>query len=333
MIYEKANRSTRGVPGSTRYVEMKLSPGTQFENYYWMEGPLSGDSGCRVTVLHNGQVQQCSFCLRRADNCPGRGNGKACESLNTERGRIGDYMKYLREKHGYTSLKMEYMEKQFPALGAKQDDNLGFGHMVETEETTAEINTERDNEIENLRKQVSDMNVLKQKLVESEAKLKTEMNNTKTAQLKLKHVEKVASQRILESMPFPNFEEDSNHLTMLLATVQENDDFEYNAETDRIEPRSAAEFLKKIQENCQDNPETAEKLGLIRNKVLEKLKRTVRRERRQSMSGSTCSRSSSRTRPRSEGEEMEAEKSSKVPKTSNIKPPSSHLSKLPAPKL
>ena len=102
--------------------------------------------------------------------------------------------------------------------------------MVETDETAAEINiTERENEIENLRKQVSDMNVLKQKLVESEAKLKTEVNNTKTAQLKLKHVEKVASQRILETMPYPNFEEDSNHLTMHLATVQENYDFEYNA--------------------------------------------------------------------------------------------------------
>ena len=158
------------------------------------------------------------------------------------------------------------------------------------------------------------------------------MNNTKTAQLKLKHVEKVASQRILETMPYPNFEEDSNHLTMLLATVQENDDFEYNAETDRVKPRSAAEFLKKIHENCQDNPDTGEKLGVIRNKVLEKLKRTVRRERRQSTSSSTCSRSSSRTRPRSDGEEVGAEKLTNVPKISSIKPPSSHLSKLPAPK-
>ena len=332
VLYEKPNRSTRGVPGSTRYVEMKLSPGKQFENYYWMEGPLSGDGGCRITVLHNGQVQQCSYCLRRADICPGGGNGKACESLKTERGKIGDYMRYLRERHGYISMKMEYMELQFPALGATKDNENGFGHMVEVEDAVAESSSQdKDTEIEALKKQVSDMNVLQQQLVVSEAKLKTERNIAKTAVLKLKHVEKVATQRLVESMPFPNFEEDSNHLTLLLATVQENDDFEYNAETDKVEPRADTDFLKRIEENCADVPDNAAKLGVIRNKVLDKMRRTLRRERSPSISGSTCSRSSSKTRPRSEGEELSSDVGAKVLKSSNIKPPSSQQSRLPAP--
>ena len=50
--------------GSTRFVDMEMSPGARFMNYYWMEGPLSGDRGCRITVLHSGQERQCSNCLR-----------------------------------------------------------------------------------------------------------------------------------------------------------------------------------------------------------------------------------------------------------------------------
>jgi hypothetical protein len=94
--YDKPSKATRGVPGSSRRVEMKMKPGKQFENFYWMEGPLEGDVGCRVTVLHAGQVQQCSHCLRRADSCPGAGVGKVCEKLGTSRGLIGDYMQHLK---------------------------------------------------------------------------------------------------------------------------------------------------------------------------------------------------------------------------------------------
>ena len=68
--YEHPTRNTRGVSGSTRYVEMKMTPGMQFENFYWIEGPLNDDQGCIITVLHAGQVQQCNWCLRRAPLCP-----------------------------------------------------------------------------------------------------------------------------------------------------------------------------------------------------------------------------------------------------------------------
>ena len=74
--YDKPSRLTNGFGGSTRHVDMELLPGKQFENFYWLEGPLEADLGCRITVLHNGQVQQCIPCLRRAASCPGAGLGK-----------------------------------------------------------------------------------------------------------------------------------------------------------------------------------------------------------------------------------------------------------------
>ena len=140
--YEPMPRAYRGVRGPNRTVEVKMNPGKQFENFYWMEGPLEGDKGSRITVLHQGQEQQCSHCLKRS-NCPGGGNGKACQLLNTPRGKIADYMKYLKHSHNYLSLKMKYknkLEQEFPALTKKAVEDDGFGHMVEEENNEQEEN-------------------------------------------------------------------------------------------------------------------------------------------------------------------------------------------------
>ena len=327
--YENPTRNTRGVPGSTRFVEMRMKPGMQFENYYWMEGPLSDDQGCRVTVLHAGQVQQCSHCLRRAPLCPGGGNGKACESMKTPRGKLGEYMKYLKERYSYTSLKMQYMVEQFPALG---DSNRGgFGDIIEKDEQEdMEANQDQNNKDQ----LVSDMNVLKEQLTQAKAQIKIEQNKTAKAAKKLEHVEKVASQRIVETMSGDHFEDDSNHLTMLLATVIRHDDFEYDVNKDEVEPKHSSEFLKNIKDGCADIPDKEAKLTLVENKVLEKMKRTVRRERRLSIGGSLCSdnsqvgsRSGSKTRQRSEGEELDGESASKM-----IKPSLDRKSRVPTPK-
>ena len=326
--YENPSRNTRGVPGSTRYVDMKLAPGMQFENYYWVEGPLSDDQGCRITVLHAGQVQQCSHCLRRAPLCPGGGNGKACASLKTNRGKLGDYMRYLRETVNYTILKMQYLEELFPALGSRAEG--GFGRMIET----ADSEEVEDNSKESL---LSDLNALKEQLIQAKAQIKLEKSTATTAIKKLEHVERVASQRILESMPGDNFEEDSNHLTMLLATVQKHDDFEYDIEADTVEPKSS-NFLKKIEDQCADIPDKEAKLSLVRNKVLDKMKRSVIRERRLSVGGSVTSgttlggsRAGSRTRQRSEEEEFTEELAPKLRRASLSG--KDRLSRLPGPVL
>ena len=195
------------------------------------------------------------------------------------------------------------------------------------EEDTSD-NTHGMEEMESLRMQISDLNLIQQQLVETKAKLAFEQKNAKTAILKLRHVEKVASQRLVESMPGNNFEDDCNHLTMLLATVMENDDFNYNEDTDQVEPKSEDEFLKRIEESCQDVPDKEVKLTIVRNKVLEKMRRTLMRERlssRGSMS-SLCSKTSSKTRPRSKDSDSDTGKNAKVIKKESKK----SVSRLPA---
>ena len=331
--YERPTLNTRGVPGSSRFVEMKLNPGAQFENYYWMEGPLAGDLGCRITVLHNGQVQQCSHCLRRANLCPGGGNGKACESLNTARGKMSDYMSYLKEKVGYTSLKMQFLEMQFPPLRGASKHEGGFGHMEDPLDNDNDNTDHTNDEIEELKIQLSDLHKVQQELVETKARLKLEEKNARTATLKLEHVEKVATQRIVESISGANFDEDSNHLAMLLATVLEKDDFQYDLESDKVEPKAETEFLKRIEDNCVNVPDREEKISMVKDKVLEKMKRTLRRERRLSCGsvGSIDSRTSSKTRNRSYEEDDMAEQVAKHSKQHIGPKPPVPQSRLPAP--
>ena len=71
----------------------------------------------------------------------------------------------------------------------------------------------------------------------------------------------------------------------------------------------------------------------VRNKVLDKMKRTLRRERHLSTSGSVTSISSicsSKTRPRSEGEDQELNTAAKVSQNSTLMGSASQ-SRLPGP--
>lgn len=127
-----SNNRNRGMKGSARYIYMNMDKGQSFENYYWMEGPLPGDTGRRVVVTHSGQLQQCSHCFRRAgQGCPAAGNGKNCEAAGTPRAQMKDYMLRLRASTGYVSLKIKDAEaqaKRFPPIYGSQ---TGFDNMVE----------------------------------------------------------------------------------------------------------------------------------------------------------------------------------------------------------
>ena len=99
-------------------------------------------------------------------------------------------------------------------------------------------------------------------------------------------------------------------------------------DTDKVEPKAASDFLKRIEENCKNMPDKEAKLIMVRSKVLEKMKRTVRRERRWSECGSVdsfSSRSSGRTRQRSEGDDNVGEQDAKQSRPAQVK------SRLPAP--
>jgi hypothetical protein len=220
---------------------------------------------------------------------------------------------------------------QFPALGVTDKKEDGFGHMEDIGDNQDTM--EDSDNMESLKKQVSDMNLIKQQLVETKAKLRLEEKTARTAMLKLEHVEKVASQRIVESMTGANFEDDSNHLAMLLATVLDKDDFEYDKDSDKVEPKAENEFLKRIEENCANLSDKDEKLTMVRNKVLDKMKRTHRRERLSSR-GSVCSidsRTSSRTRLRSKEDDSENDRATKQIKQQSLSKPVRQQSRLPAP--
>ena len=99
------NNKDKGMLGSNRTVDVILKDGATFENYYWMEGPLPGDQGRRITVTHPSQPQQCSHCFSfdrpkygvpLSERCPAKGNGKACKEMEIkERAKMADYMKML----------------------------------------------------------------------------------------------------------------------------------------------------------------------------------------------------------------------------------------------
>ena len=127
--YERPSALSRGIPGSTRFVYMKeFDKEKKIMNYYWLEGPLDTDRSARITVLHPGQEQQCFNCLRLAEQCVGGGNGRLCEQRDGVRGQISDYMKYLKNAHGYMSLKAKYHQLEFPGLNKQ-----GFGHITDDE--------------------------------------------------------------------------------------------------------------------------------------------------------------------------------------------------------
>lgn len=155
--YEKIVNKWGTFQGSTRFVDMEISPGSRFMNYYWLEGPLPGDRGCRITVLHSGQERQCSHCLRTMSNgCPGQGQGKVCKLQGTPMGRMTEYMLFISKKLGYESLKNKHL-KSYPVLGGNGPSDAMDKHDDEADE---------DEEAND-----SDINSLKQKLVTVEKEL------------------------------------------------------------------------------------------------------------------------------------------------------------------
>ena len=120
-----ASRHT--ITSSTRWVEVKLSPGKTFHNFYWLGGPLPGDVGRRVTVLHPNQPRQCSWCFKyppssssttlTPSHCRGGGDGKTCQTRKTPRAKMSAYIETLKGE-GYISLRDQYLAPHaaFPSL-------------------------------------------------------------------------------------------------------------------------------------------------------------------------------------------------------------------------
>ena len=321
------NSRNKGHTGSTRFVDMELNEDSSFNNYYWMEGPFPGDQGRRVLVLHSGQAQQCSNCLKVGPNCPAAGNGKLCkDEFKTPREKMSVYMNSLKITQNYTSLKTQYLESQvrrYPlgggiaSLGVNDMDNVDA---VQSDQSNSL--EERDSKMKILQESLIKVNEsvktkdeiiasLEQKQKEEAARWKDKLS---TAQKKVNSVYSGSARKLLKDVTdvsMPIMTEDFDNTCKLLA-VSFYDTNLSEEDVDRMNSESAPqELLKDVFKPFRDQVDLtdsvqAERLSRVRNKVVENLKTTIRSRRLSLGSVSPASK-----RGNSEGEQSN-EKPSKL---------------------
>ena len=315
------NINGRNLSGSTRFVDMYLDEGKSFFNYYWMEGPLPGDAGKRIVVLHNGQSTQCSNCLRTS-GCPALGIGKACEKAGTPRSKMSTYMKHLRSSVGYVSLKIKHTEKQarmFPSLiglpGEKSSEQEvdGVWAMKEDDSRTCEILNpieERDKTILEQTQQIEQLTVFRNKSELLEIELEKFKAENQKFQKKLTFTRKATEERICENISNKtSYRDDPLLVAVLSATLNEDEidtEFEENVNNGVADHISRKEqFLLNSLDSKIDGKDDIQKerLSHLKMQVIEKLRTTKIRKsskRRYSDIGTSDSgRSSSKPRTNS----------------------------------
>ena len=303
------NVKDKGKIGSNRTLDVILNPGSSFENYYWMEGPLPSDQGRRITVTHQNQFQQCSNCFSYNKIkygypvCPGNGNGRACKALGTDRARMGPYMRELERVVGYKSIKAK-----FSNMGNMEE----FG--IDDEETEITFNTtykspiiEKDETIQALLKQkemlvlekaniAKEVPVLQENLTKAESKLNAVEKEVKLKSKQISQATVFTERRLAEMISLsPSSLEGNPDLVPMLAILQERDNFNVDEENEVMKPVHEENFLEETLKNVVDlstqHPEIEvdeckERLGNIKNQLLESVKRRwIRSGRRNSIGG------------------------------------------------
>ena len=329
--YERLNNiKGRGLTGSTRYVDMQLNKGVCFENYYWMEGPLPGDVGRRVVVLHNGQTTQCSHCLRRAGSgCPAMGLGKACELAGTPRAKMNTYMQGLRRSIGYVSMKIKYIEKQaqmFPSLiglpgeRSSEQEVAGVWCMDESEQPgfAPILNPieERDKLIFDQRQEIEKLKELESSNYVLNKELEKYKGENIVMRKKINFTRKATEERLFENISNKEFYRDDPLLIAVLsATLNEDDISVENSDNEKAEQHMSRkeQFLLESLESKIDKTDDVqnERMSHIKSQVIEKLRTTrIRRN------------SSSKRRLSLLGTEDEDQRSSSKPRTLSPQPKS-----------
>ena len=307
------NPKNKGHTGSSRFVDMELDEGKSFNNYYWMEGPLPGDQGRRVLVLHSGQAQQCSNCLENGPICPASGNGKLCREMNTPRAKMSDYINSLKIKTGYTSLKTQYLEMQswhFPRPGggtapsnynevdkidALQTDLVPSNPIEERDSKISSLQEsltasaasiqEKDHAIAELKKNLDDA-----LLTTNGAEMKKLKRELSIAQKKVDKVYTGSARKLLKAVKNVDIplDEEFNSTCALLASsffdtpLTEEDIDNMNTESGPTDSTSDVFKPFRVEANSFDSVQV-ERFSRMKNKVVESLKLSVQ-SRRQSLS-------------------------------------------------
>ena len=290
----------------TRYVLMNLNNGAMFNNFYWMEGPMPGDPGRRVTVLHHGQKQQCSNCfLTASSGCKGAGNGRACAAANVERAKMSSYMEALKISTGYESLKSKYLRRlsrNYPDLqGEPQQLNTTLkGDMdrdLDDEDEENEITEgivpinpiiEKDREIaelqkkiENLNAKVAEIDILEKKLEEATTENRRVLTVSRQVGRRLSVSRQANEQKLVSLLQTgANWTEDSAHLACCLSASINEDEFEIDEATDTVRAKNRNfNLLKKVEEHLDPSDKIQqERLDEMRRMILERIKKTIKKK-------------------------------------------------------
>ena len=338
----------RNITGTTRYVEVRLSPGKFFKNFYWLEGPLPGDQGRRITVLHN-QPQQCSHCFRYAPSftssglpCPGGGNGKLCEHAKTPRTKMSDYMTLLRLQDRYVPMKTMFLEqkaKTFPGLQRRGQtgNNLptdGATPSEDIDNLDASYIEEEEQEVlaqTPLQQRETEVVVLKRKLEILQAQVDEGKSNSEAASrsagiliqsnqdqdVKLSYARKNHETRMVELFAIQETDWESSeckHLINSYSACVNLTEFGYDQETKLLQAKNA-NFLKFLEIKGKiETKEHQENFIKVRDLVLARLTDlALMRKRSMSRSGKDRRHSVSESVKRNrEGEEDNSKETSKV---------------------
>ena len=323
------NARNKGHTGSTRYVDMEFQPNVSMENYYWMEGPLQGDKGRRILVLHNGQESQCSNCLRKGSSgCPALGNGRLCVEMKTPRGKMNIYMNSLKVKVGYSSLKTKYMEMQARHFPSLQGTDSLIPTMEEDPESNIEIFPtnpveEKDKEIHELKKEldeakttVSEINNLKETVTKLSAELKISKTKQRVSNKKLEFTKNATEQLLVDNIMSDGYNGAENIIIGAYSATLDEDEIDLEVDSnDSEEARSRKDIFLSMKSklNLDDENQSA-RFNEVKNLVLEKVKHT-KNSRIRSRSGCSVFSNGSIKRSRSRGEE-DVRQPSQRPKSS-----------------
>ena len=314
------NPKDKGKIGSNRTLDVILNPGQSFENYYWLEGPLPSDQGRRIIVTHQNQSQQCSHCFGYTKAkygtdlviCPGNGNGKACKALETERARMGPYMRVLQKVLGYRSLKAKF-SRMGPMEEQSDDEESEVtvtykSPIMEKDEKILTLQGEKEKLLQEKEQIEKKFPELKENLSKTKSNLTALQKKVKQKSHQISQATEITEKRLAEAISLePSYLRDNPHLVTLLAVLQERDDFDVDAENGVIKPIHEDSFLKNTvdkvftlsQEASEKSIEVElckERIGDVKNQLLNSVKQRWIRSGRRDSFGSQASMGSKRGR-------------------------------------
>ena len=291
------------------------------ENYYWLEGPLQGDQGRRVLVLHNGQTPQCSNCLRKGSNgCPAQGNGRICTEMKTPRAKMSNYMNSLKIQVFYSSLKTQFYEQQarsFPSLNETESLSSNMEALMDGADAIIPLDPceIKDKEIASLHKQLNVLNDRSSETKNLKEALATAQNNFQISQKKLEFTKNATEQKLIDSITnTEGYRADNILIGVYSATLDEDEiDFETDID-DSKDCRSRKDMFHSMKKQLNlDNPQQNERFKEVTNMILEKVKHTKHSRLR----SRSISSQGGMKRDRSK-EDFEDDRSSSRPRTSGI---------------